>query len=125
MTSNSSSEAYNLALAFVEDRDRIWKKYDEARTQEQELEKYSSKFGGVVGRHVRLPNLSTTSEPPSELAEAVWLLKQEIEKIDTGNKRIKEYREEIDKVRKQFFVLVGVVVIGIFILFAAIINSSS
>ena len=100
--SNVERESHN----YVSQRSRIWEKYDAARQQEAELNKYAGQFSHSGSSQV-LPNLSSTNTSPDELAAAVWQLKQEVEKIENAKSLIQSYQSDIAKTNQQFFIVAG------------------
>jgi hypothetical protein len=115
MTSTIGTEVKGVFQSFVNQRSRVWEKYDEARQQETELNQYAGQFSNSSSSQT-LPNLSSTNTPPDELAAAVWQLKQEAEKIKQAKSRIQSYQDEIAKTKQQFFIVVGVAVAIVIIL---------
>jgi len=114
MTSRIGTEVQDKSQEFVNQRSRLWEKYDEALQQEKELNQYAGQFSDSNSSQ-NLPNLSNTNTPPDELAAAVWQLKQESEKIKQARSRIQSYQEDIAKTKQQFFIVVGIT-IAIFVI---------
>jgi len=114
MTSRIGTEVQAKSQEFVNQRSRLWEKYDEALQQEKELNQYAGQFSDSNSSQ-NLPNLSNTNTPPDELAAAVWQLKQESEKIKQARSRIQSYQEDIAKTKQQFFIVVGIT-IAIFVI---------
>lgn len=121
MTSRIGLEVQDKSQEFVDQRSRLWEKYDEALQQEKELNQYAGQFSGSNSSQ-NLPNLSNTNTPPDELAAAVWQLKQESEKIKRARSRIQSYQEDIAKTKQQFFIVVGIAVVIFIIILIMIFN---
>jgi outer membrane protein TolC len=121
MTSRIGTEVQDESQEFVNQRSRLWEKYDEALQQERELNQYAGQFSSSNSSQ-NLPNLSNTNTPPDELAAAVWQLKQESEKIKQARSRIQSYQEDIAKTKQQFFIVVGIAVVVFIIILIMIFN---
>jgi hypothetical protein len=119
MTSTIGVEIKEASRGFVDQRSRIWEKYDAARQQETELNQYAGKFSGSNSSK-NLPNLTSTNTPPDELAAAVWQLKQEAEKIKQAEAQIQSYQNDIAKTKQQFIIVVGIAAAVVVILFGMI-----
>ena len=109
MTSRIGTEVQDKSQEFVNQRSRLWEKYDEALQQEKELNQYAGQFSDSNSSQ-NLPNLSNTNTPPDELAAAVWQLKQESEKIKQARSRIQSYQEDIAETKQQFFIVIGIAI---------------
>jgi outer membrane murein-binding lipoprotein Lpp len=121
MTSTIGIKVDKKSHDFVNQRSHIWKKYDEARQQETELNQYTGQFGGS-GSSQSLPTLSNSKTPPDELAAAVWQLKQKVEKINQAKSQVQEYQDEIAKTNQQFLIVAGIAVAIVLILLIMIFN---
>jgi len=121
MTSRIGSEVQDGSQEFVNQRSRLWEKYDAAQQQERELNQYAGQFSGSNSSQ-NLSNLSNTNTPPDELAAAVWQLKQETEKIKQARSRIQSYQENIAKTKQQFFIFIGIAIAVFVIILIAILN---
>lgn len=119
MTSSIGGKVGEASRQFVSQRSRIWEKYDEARQQELELNRYSGQFSNS-GSAQNLPHLTSTKTPPDELAAAVWQLKQEAEKISKAQSQVQSYKSDIEKTNQQFFITVGVSIVAFLVLLVMI-----
>ena len=104
--------------SFLQERSKIWDKYDETIAQVNELNKFSQFNHPNVAQ--KLSPQTKNNSPPEELSAAVWKIKQESEKIKKCQSNIRGYQSEIENTKRQFKTTVVVVVILIFILVAVI-----
>jgi DNA repair ATPase RecN len=96
----------------LQERSRIWSAYDSARQQESELNQYTQLFQANT-QPSAVKQLSKSGKVPDELAESVWRVKQEAEKIQESEKLIEQLKQQIAETNQQFFIVAG---IGAFIL---------
>ena len=108
-------------VKLVDQRSYLWKRYDEAKQQEKELDKYAGQFSSSSSSQ-NLPKLSNTKTPPDEVAEAVWQIKQEADKIGKAKSRIQSCQEGIKKTEREFFALFGIGIVSILIVLIVVLN---
>lgn len=118
MLSKNSTQVQIKSQEFILQRSRIWEQYGDARQKKSELNSYATQFGDSSVSC--LPNsLSGKGLPADEVAESVWRLKQESEKVEKEESLINSYTEEIEKTKNQFFTVIAIAsVIVVILLFS-------
>ncbi|WP_030008274.1 hypothetical protein [Picosynechococcus sp. NKBG042902] len=106
----------------INHRSQIWQKYDDCVELQKELSSYSGQFS-AANISQNIPLLTGTETPPDELAASVWQLKQESERIRQAKSQIEQYQAEIEDTRRQFFILVGIVVFIVIIFFLVLLGN--
>jgi hypothetical protein len=94
----------------IEQRNQLWAKKEAAQREADKLSNYSSHFS--TSSASTLGPLSVEGTPPDEIAQAIPLLEQELEKIRGEERKIQGYRSQIRDLEKRakntLFTVIGI-----------------
>jgi dTDP-4-amino-4,6-dideoxygalactose transaminase len=99
----------------IEKRVKVWEDYDNALKCVSELEKFSAHFDDPNSEPLN-SHLSKIETPPEEVDAAIVKINQEIENMQIANSNIRTYQDDIQKIKRNFKIIVAVVIIVILII---------
>lgn len=95
----------------INEREKIWQKYDHTKSKVSELEHFSSTFDSP-DRASAIGPLSSTNTPPDEITHALTQITQEDQNIKNAKAKIESYQNQIEEQKKGFRnFMIGVVVV--------------
>ncbi|EDX77220.1 hypothetical protein MC7420_357 [Coleofasciculus chthonoplastes PCC 7420] len=117
---DANTKPSNSIMNLIDERTRIWQKYDQTQQLATELNNFSYFNNPSVKK--KLPLLSASQSPPDELAVALEQIRQDAQKIKTMESNIRKYQSEIEANKKQFFMVVGGAIVALILVLFLMLN---